>query len=62
MQQNLKSNQSLNHVASSRATVPPVRAVLIELDMSLLKHVAGGSPKGTWGPMDAVVQSPKGTW
>ena len=63
MQQNFKSTQSLEYVASSRTTVPPVRTAPIELDMSLLKHVAGGvSPKGTWCSTDVVVESPKGTW
>jgi hypothetical protein len=62
MQQNFKSTQPLDHLASNRSAVPPVRTAPVELDLSLLKHVAGGSPKGTWAPMDAVVQSPKGTW
>jgi hypothetical protein len=63
MQQNFKSTQSLENVASSRTTVPPVRTAPIELDMSLLRHVAGGvSPKGTWASAVIAVQSPKGTW
>lgn len=61
MQQYFKSTQPLDHLASNRFTVPTVRTAPVELDLSLLKHVAGGSPKGTWAPL-AVVESPKGTW
>ena len=64
MQQNLKSTPSLEQAAQAaqagnRSTV---RSAPIELDMSQLKHVSGGSPKGTWDSYSAVVESPKGTW
>ena len=60
MQQNLKSTPSHKHAATGPATAPSVKTGPIELDMSLLKHVAGGSPEGTLAA--AVVDSPKGTW
>ena len=61
MHQNLKSTPSLEQ-ASTIGNSSTTRIALIELDMSQLKHVSGGSPKGTWAPMSEVVESPKGTW
>lgn len=48
----------------------------VEIDAEMLKHIGGGSPKGTWGPSGdeagaaaattssvvAEEPSPKGTW
>ena len=61
MHQNLKSTPSLEQAAKI-GKLSTTRIALIELDVSQLKHVSGGSPKGTWGPMSTVVESPKGTW
>ncbi len=61
MHQNLKSTPSLEQV-SATGNPSTTRVALIELDLSQLKHVSGGSPKGTWEPMSGVVESPKGTW
>lgn len=42
---------------------------LVELDLASLSLVGGGTPKGTWSEVEAVVQAlvdtaptPKGTW
>ena len=61
MQQTLKSTPSLEQ-AEQIGNRSAVRSAPIELDMSQLKHVSGGSPKGTWDSYSAVVESPKGTW
>ena len=57
----LKSTPSLEQ-ASTIGNPSLTRVALIELDLSQLKLVSGGSPKGTWEPMSEVVESPKGTW
>ena len=46
--------------AQSNRKTPPVDTAPVVLDLDTLKHVAGGSPKGTWTA--PTVQSPKGTW
>jgi len=63
--QNQKS-QSLNNQDLAQGPV--------EIDADMLKHIGGGSPKGTWGPsgdeqgaapssnVTAEEPSPKGTW
>ena len=61
MHQNLKSTPSLAQ-ASTIGSPSTTRIALIELDLSQLKHVSGGSPKGTWEAMSTIVESPKGTW
>ena len=60
MQHNAKSTPALD-IATRAATDAPVpKTAPIELDFSVLKHVSGGSPKGTWQSFS--VESPKGTW
>ena len=61
MQPNRTSTQSLER-ATMNSKVPQVKSMPVELDIAQLKHVVGGSPKGTWTPTDVIVQSPKGTW
>ena len=61
MQQHIKSTPSFEQ-AYTIDKPTTARVALIELDLSQLKHVSGGSPKGTWAPVSEVVESPKGTW
>ena len=63
MQQNLKSTPSHKHATTGPATAPSVKTGLLELDIALLKHVAGGSQNGTWVEATPIVAAmPKGTW
>ena len=63
----MQQQQHRQSVFSDKAAAKtPIDASLskpapLPLDSSLLKHVGGGSPKGTWGA-DLVIDSPKGTW
>ena len=61
MHQNLKSTPSLEQ-ASAIGNPSTTRTAPIELDLSQLNDVSGGSPKGTWEAMSTIVESPKGTW
>ena len=61
MHQQLNTTPSFKQ-ASTIDRPATARSALIELDLAQLKHVSGGSPKGTWEPISAVVESPKGTW
>jgi len=61
MQQNLQTATSDKAAAKSPVDASQPKAAPLPLDPSLLKHVGGGSPKGTWGA-DLVINSPKGTW
>lgn len=64
MQQTLNATPSIESNTTKPAAMPSLRvkAGPVELDVDQLKHVSGGSPKGTWIDPMSTVDSPKGTW
>lgn len=67
MRKNLLTVLSAIRINKGPVDAEPNKSAPIELDMSVLKHVAGGlAPRGTWGseaPADAAtVEAPRGTW
>ena len=63
MQKTLKIDLSNTHAASVQSVAPIIKSVLVELDASMLKHVGGGAPRGTWSSdSGVVVEAPRGTW
>lgn len=61
MQKNLQSVPADKAAAKTPIDASLSKPAPLPLDASLLKHVGGGSPKGTWSA-DATISSPKGTW
>ena len=62
MQKILSSNVFATRTAAGQIDASALKTHPIELEASLLGHVAGGGPKGTWGVATLVVEGPKGTW
>lgn len=61
MQQNHQSAPSDKAAAKTPIDASSSKPAALPLDASLLKHVGGGSPKGTW-QVETTTFSPKGTW
>jgi hypothetical protein len=61
MQSNRPFDLSVKSAANTQAVATSVKSAPIELDLAVLKHVAGGSPNGTWSAA-TLTDSPNGTW
>ena len=64
MQSIRQPEPAVETATQNHATAPALKSAPIELEMVVLKHVAGGAPKGTWSAqaVAASVDAPKGTW
>ena len=62
MQNNFRFDSSTPRHHEAQVNETSKRSGPVELDFALLKHVAGGAPRGTWAPSSDVVEAPRGTW
>ncbi len=61
MQKALSSDLPTTVALESKADAQPNKSAPIELESSVLEHVSGGAPNGTWAAV-ATTSAPNGTW
>ena len=63
MQSNRQADTSILNATKTQAGRSSVKSAPIILDLETLKHVSGGSPKGSWVTQMVIdPDSPKGSW
>jgi hypothetical protein len=62
MQKALSSDLSGTRALEGQTDTQPNNSAPIELESSVLEHVSGGAPNGTWAAAAATTSAPNGTW
>jgi hypothetical protein len=58
----LSSDLPTTRALESKTDAQPNKSAPIELESSVLEHVSGGAPNGTWAAVAATTSAPNGTW
>ena len=56
------SDLSTTRALEGQADTQPNKSAPIELESSVLEHVSGGAPNGTWAAVATTTSAPNGTW